>query len=281
MINAARTAPAEGGIVTKEHLHADHTTAGSHPPEPNPDRNDRPLYGPVTRPVEDDEANSSYDNSHPLDPHSHVHVHHSYQAARDMNRRAAEQHVAVTSDADEEAVADYLFLRSAPRRRERHTSDVVIVASVPEELQVELTGAVMEAVDSMGSMSTINFARTVPGHHPHPIVVAPTPFIVHVKSPVTPQSRAQLEHALSHSLTGYFVDRYLPVSNYLLVPQSESAANRTKLFRALTKLKPMVRAWHVYEKQDKIDPFLCQSKVRSSDFWGIVVAARFPADADP
>jgi hypothetical protein len=143
----------------------------------------------------------------------------------------------------------HLLLRSTPRARA-----VYAPTPAPQEggVSVAIVGHPQEVQFSIETNNADN--ASLPLVRP-----LAAPFIVHVQGPCTSQTAARMRDIVSAAdAGGYFVDKYVHVESYLLVPTNDTA-DELSLLRTLQANKPFVQSFHKYEEQDKIDPYLCQS----------------------
>lgn len=210
---------------------------------------------------------------HPLDPHSNIHLYRSENDAIEQHRlsftRSTGSSDSSSSSSSSSRFVPHLFLRSTPRTRtiqpvldinpnEESTDDTtqrVNVAIISPAIEVPDP---LESVHSTRQFSTLDAYQSIDTNTTSstPRLMTAVPFIVHVKTPCSSSLKTRLESSLTTFETGYHLDRYLPIGNYLLVPSNTYRDEPSKLMTLLESLKPIVQSWHEYELQDKIEPEL-------------------------
>ncbi len=161
----------------------------------------------------------------------------------------------------------HLLLRSTPRARAKYTGSNAAAAATPTvviALMDNRDDVVVLSGEDFGTTASINSSFSSNASSPHSGPVAPAaPFLVHVSPPCGHSVVTRLKDLLSSpDAGGYFLDKYVHVSSYLVVPRDEFSSDERALIRTLDKkINPaagFVIALHKYEQEDKIEPFLCQ-----------------------
>jgi hypothetical protein len=232
-------------------------------------------------------------DSMPLSPHQDAHsdtgIHHVYrsrivshaestqraaQPEHQVHRRAAKQAATVARLAKENSVT-------------RSDSPSTRISAIDQFAELSDAYGHLDKVEERDAEPSLEetahlFLRSGVRHRRAPVLSArddstePSPFLIHLKTPIGASVLSQLGELLdADDAGGYAMDKYIPVGNFLLLPKflhldesSEEAdetdapkrkrSNESVLIHTLQhRAQHLVQSFHRYETRDKIEPFLC------------------------